>query len=563
MTPTRITVLSLLPLAAVAWLMIGRRWPAVRVMPVAYALAACLSVFVWRVPVHHVAAATLNGIIVTGVLLYIIFGAILLLNTLQESGALPVIRNSFGRISEDRRIQVILIAWLFGSFIEGSAGFGTPGVVVAPLLVALGFPAMAAVVAGLLIQTTAVTFGAAGTPILVGVHNGLFHDAGIREFALRAGYLDWHDFLSLIGARAALIHGVCGTFVPLILCGVMTRFFGANKSFAEGLAAWRFALFAGVSMTVPYVLAARMLGPEFPSLFGAIAGLAIVVPAARMKWFSPRQPWRFPPRADWSPDWNGLFERRADPAPEPTDISLVKAWAPYALVGVLLLLSRISSLPLQALLQKWTLNFPNLLGTELSASVPVLYLPGTIFIVVCGMTFWLHRMDPEPYQRAWIHSLKSTSKSAVTLLFTVSMVQVFINSGGGAAGYPRMPMALAETVSGSLGAAWPIFAPVIGGFGAFVAGSNTISNMMFALLQFHVGESIGVDPVWIVALQTVGAAAGNAISIHNIVAAAAVVGLLGREGAVLRKTLLPFLFYAALAGVLGFAVIRLSANMTP
>ncbi len=138
------------------------------------------------------------------------------------------------------------------------------------------------------------------------------------------------------------------------------------------------------------------------------------------------------------------------------------------------------------------------------------------------------------------------------------MVQVFINSNGGAAGYVKMPIALAEGVAALAGSAWPIFAPFIGGIGAFVAGSNTISNMMFSLFQFDVGQRIGVDPTWVVALQAVGGAAGNMICVHNVVAASAVVGLLGKEGLVIRRTLLPFVYYALLTGALGYSIVWFS-----
>ena len=117
-----------------------------------------------------------------------------------------------------------------------------------------------------------------------------------------------------------------------------------------------------------------------------------------------------------------------------------------------------------------------------------------------------------------------------------------------------MPVALAEGAASLVGQGWPLIAPLIGGLGAFVAGSNTISNMMFSLFQFDVAGRIGADPVWIVALQAVGGAAGNMICVHNVVAACAVVGLLGREGLVLRKTVVPFLYYVAVAGMLGLAL---------
>ena len=134
-----------------------------------------------EVPVAQVAAASVNGVILTFRLLYIIFGAILLLNTLQDGGALKANRQWFTNISPDRRVQVIIIAWLFGSFIEGSAGFGTPAAVAVPLLVGMGFPGMAAVTAGMIIQSTPVSFGALGTPILVGVNTGLSADPAIQQ----------------------------------------------------------------------------------------------------------------------------------------------------------------------------------------------------------------------------------------------------------------------------------------------------------------------------------------------------------------------------------------------
>ncbi|MGY8671593.1 MAG: L-lactate permease, partial [Verrucomicrobiia bacterium] len=125
----------------------------------------------------------------------------------------------------------------------------------------------------------------------------------------------------------------------------------------------------------------------------------------------------------------------------------------------------------------------------------------------------------------------------------------------GAAGFEKMPIALAEGVASVAGSAWPIIAPLIGGFGAFVAGSNTVSNMMFSLFQFGVGERINVDPTWVVALQAVGGAAGNIICVHNVVAASAVVGLVGKEGMIIRKTLPAFIYYALVPGCIGYAIL--------
>ena len=550
-----LALLSMLPIAVVAVFMVIFRWPASRVMPLSYVAALALALGVWGVPAVQVAAATVNGMVVAATLLYIIFGAILLLNTLQESGALRTIRQGFTDITRDRRIQVIIVAWLFGSFIEGASGFGTPAAVAVPLLVGLGFPGLAAVTAGMIIQSTPVSFGAAGTPILIGVNTGLSTDPQVLQFAAQAGY-EWTAFLGYIGLKVAVLHAIAGTLVPLILVSVMTRFFGPARSIADGLKVWKFALFAACAMTVPYLAAAYLLGPEFPALLGGLVGLAIVVSSAKRGFLMPKPEdvWEFAPREQWPRLWTGSIEVR-DVGHRSGTMGALKAWTPYVLVALLLVVTRLRWLPFGGWLQSWTISWPNIFGTAISASVQPLFLPGTVFVAVSLITFLLHRPDPEAYRRSWATSLKISAAAAVALVFTVPMVQLFINSGGGSAGYDSMPIALADGVAALADSAWPIFAPFIGGIGAAVAGSNTVSNMMFSLFQFEMGQRIAVDPTWIVALQAVGGAAGNMICVHNVVAASAVVGLLGQEGSVIRLTLLPSFYYALLPGSIGYVIV--------
>ena len=552
-------LLSFLPILAVGVLLVGFRLPASRAMPVSYLVAAGLALFVWQVPGVQVAAASIKGLSLTLRLLFIIFGAILLLNTLKHSGALAVIRNGFTNISADRRVQVIIIAWLFGAFIEGAAGFGTPAAVTVPLMVGLGFPAMAAVVAGMIIQSTPVSFGAVGTPILVGVNKGLAGDESVQTAVREMGFGQWDGFLAFVGFKVALLHAIVGTLIPLLLVVFMTRFFGKNKSAREGLAVWPFALFASFALTVPYVLVARFLGPEFPSLLGALIGLAIVVPVARRGWLVPKgEPWEFPPRAEWEAGWTGGVEidLKSGQAGEPPKVGVFAAWLPYLLLAGLLVLTRLEALPLKAWLRSIQFKW-DVFGTGIFVDETPLYVPGTVFIVVSLIAVALHRMNGPGVGAAWGESLKTTAKASVALVFTVPMVQVFLNTDGGLAGYEKMPIALANGVAALAGGAYPLLAPALGGFGAFVAGSNTISNMMFSLFQFEVAVKIGIDATWMVALQAVGGAAGNVICVHNVVAASAVVGLTGREGDVIRKTLLVFVYYALAAGVIGFVFLKL------
>ena len=556
--------LATIPIAVVALFLVGLRWPASRAMPLSYLTAALLAWLVWKVSAIQIMAASIKGLIIAATLLYIIFGAILLLNTLQRSGALGVIRQGFTDISPDRRVQAIIVAWLFGSFIEGSAGFGTPAAVAVPLLVGLGFPPMAAVVAGMIIQSTPVSFGALGTPILVGVNNGLSGDPAVMEFARTAGYVAadgsvaWSSFLAMIGVKVAVLHAITGTLIPLIMVALMTRFFGPNRSLVDGFRIWKFALFAALAMTLPYLLVAIWLGPEFPSIVGGVIGLVVVVAAARRGLFVPKGDaiWDFAPSGQWDSEWLGTSEAHVESGSSKS-MSLARAWSPYVLVAALLIATRVPELGVKRLLlsEHATIQISELLGTEIGTKVQLLYLPGTIFVVVSLLTFALHRMNARAYRQAWSASLKTTIRASVALVFTVPMVQVFIHSDGGAAGFAKMPIVLAEGVASLAGPAWPLIAPLVGGFGAAVAGSNTVSNMMLSLFQFGVGQRIGVDPTWIVALQAVGGAAGNIICVHNVVAASAVVGLIGKEGLVIRKTLPAFVYYAAVPGFLGYAIV--------
>ncbi len=553
-----LALLACLPIAIVGVFLVGLRWPASRAMPLSYLAAVLLSLLVWKTPALRVLAASVNGLAIAFSLLYIVFGAVLLLNTLQQSGALAVIRQGFTHVSADRRIQVVIIAWLFGSFIEGAAGFGTPAAVAVPLLVGLGFPPLSAVLSGMIIQSTPVTFGALGTPLQVGVRRGLEGDARVAEFAGLNGL----DGLVLdIGWRAAALHSICGLLIPLLVVCFMTRFFGPRRSWREGLEVWPFALFAALAMIVPYLLVALFLGNEFPSLLGGLAGLAIVVPAARAGFLTPRgEPWDFAPREQWPASWSGSISRdelRPETLQGAGGMSLWLAWSPYAIAAALLVATRLPALPLNGWLTSapLTWQWDDVLRGGIQIKIQPLYLPGTVFIAASLLAAALHRMEFGRVVQAWKNSTRTIIRASVALVFTVPMVQVFINSDQGAAGLDKMPLVLAEGVASLAGRAWPLIAPLIGGLGAFVAGSNTISNMMFSLFQFSVGQRIDFDPAWIVALQAVGGAAGNTICVHNVVAASAVVGLVGREGEVIRKTLVVFLYYAFLAGGLGMLIV--------
>lgn len=550
-----LSFIALLPILTVFLFLVVLKWPASRAMPVALVVTAAIALFVWGTKMNVVAAASVNGIKTAIEIMFIVFGAVLLLNTVKESGAIETIRQGFIHISPDRRIQAIIIAWLFGSFIEGAAGFGTPAAIAAPLLVAIGFPAMAAVLVALIIQSTPVSFGAIGTPILVGVNTGLANQEAVMK---AIGDMEFTDYLLQIAANVGIIHALVGTFIPLIMVGMMTRFFGKNRSFREGLRVWKFALFAGLAFTVPYAIIANVLGPEFPSLVGSLIGLMIVVPAAKAGLFMPKDTFDFEKRSEWEQDWIGrLNNEQVNLQQGNKRISLLNAWFPYVLVAILLVITRTVT-EVKAFLtgESVTILIDNLFNSGIAIKSTPLYLPGTIFLVVSLITYVLHRMDAKSYKKAFSDSFKTALSAGSALIFAVPMINIFINSK--TEELASMPLVLAEGVSYIAGSAWPIVAPLIGALGAFIAGSNTFSNMMFSLFQFGTAESIGLSAsgaAVVVALQAVGGAAGNMICVHNVVAASATVGLVGQEGSLIRKALIPMTYYILAAGMLGMGLI--------
>jgi lactate permease len=552
MSTSILALFAATPIIVAAILLVGLNWPARRAMPVVYVTAAAIALFIWDMSANRVIASTLQGIIVTVAVLWIIFGAIMLLNTLQYSGAITTIRAGFTNISPDRRVQVIILAWLFGCFIEGASGFGTPAAIAAPLLVAIGFPAMGAVMIGMMIQSTPVSFGAVGTPILIGVTNGLDYSAISAE--LVANGSSWNVFIRLITSEVAVGHAIAGTLIPLLMVVMLTRFFGKNKSWTEGLSMMPFAILGGLAFTVPYALTGIFLGPEFPSIVGALVGMAIVVPAAKARFLIPKDTWDFAPQDEWPEYWFGSLTPKP-PSADEKKISIGMAWTPYLLVAAILVASRVSP-EFKGLLQSVSFGVKDILGeTGISGSVQPLYLPGGILLFVCLLTMFLHKMKPAQLIAAAGDAGKTLVGAGFVLVFTIPMVRILINSGVNAGDLASMPVAMASFVADTFGSIYPVFAPMVGALGAFIAGSNTVSNMMLSQFQFEVANALSISGALLVAMQAIGAAAGNMIAIHNVVAASATVGLLGQEGKTLRMTIIPTVYYVALVGALGMFAI--------
>lgn len=548
-------LLASIPILLVIILMVGFNQPAKRVMPLAWVVAVALAAIFWQEPFNWLLGSTISGALSAVNILIIVFGAILLMNTLKNSGAIKTINKTFHGISSDRRVQAIIIGFIFVSFIEGAAGFGTPAALAAPLLVSLGFPPLAAVVLALIGDSTAVSFGAVGTPIIGGAARVL-DSPGLRESLAEYGWT-FETFIQQIGVWAALPHAIMGTLIPLVLIMVMTKLFGKEKSFKGAFQAAPFAIFAGLSFTIPYLLIAVFVGPELPSLLGALIALALTVTAAKKNFLVPKEPWDFPEKSEWSSDWVGEVEPLTE-EPEEKPLSGFLAWLPYVLVAIILVITRIPELGIKQLVTApgVTISWPNIAGTTLGYSLQLLYLPGTIpFILVALLTIPMHKMTKPAVKKTWSKSISQMIPATIALVFAVAMVNVMRFSGNNPLDAPGMLVALSQAAAAAFSSVWAMVAPFVGVLGAFMTGSNTVSNILFSTFQSEVAASAGISRSVIVGLQVVGGAAGNMICVHNVVAASTVVGVLGSEGRIIRINLIPAIVYSLVVGVIGMLAV--------
>ena len=227
---------------------------------------------------------------------------------------------------------------------------------------------------------------------------------------------------------------------------------------------------------------------------------------------------------------------------------------PYLGLGLLLVLTRLPSLPLRGWLQSFSIEFHDLFSTGIHTSISPLYVPGTVFLLLTFMVFWLHALDRKQCLQVFRDSFASIGASTIALASALPMVRIFIHSGENDRGLGSMPLELANHAAQLLQGYWTLVTPLVGALGSFISGSATFSNLMFANMQLTVAVSEGLNPSLILALQTLGASAGNMISVLNVVAATAVVGLSGKEGQVIRYTLIPMLTFCVLLGLLGWIV---------
>lgn len=515
-------LLAFLPILLSVILMTAFSKPANKVLPVAFLLSSVLAFFVWKMNIISILSATIYGVLSSVEVLLVIFGAILIMNTQKYSGGMDTINRGFTKVSEDCRIQAIIISFMFGSFIEGAAGFGTPAALCAPLLVSLGFPPLASVVVSLICDSSAVSFGAVGTPVLVAV----------SQVADKTGT----DFAQSVSVSVAMAHGLMAVFVPFLAILVMTKVFGREKSSRPAFSVLPFALVSGLSFAVPYVLIAVVFGYEFPSLLAGLIGLLITIFMAKKKFLVPKEVFSFEdvkPRDE-----------------EGNRISLFLAWLPYVLIALILVITRLPALRIKDVINTnasglFLINIPNILGVEkMDFSLKWANIPGVLpFIPVAILTHFLHKMPKEKVKTAWSETIKQTSGAAVAIVSGICLVQIMKFSDINTSGLSNMMVIMADTVAKAGKTLFVAISPIIGILGSFISGSNAVSNLLFTNLQFETAQNLGLSQVLIVASQIVGGAIGNIVCINNIVAACATVGISGKEGRIIRINIFPTLVY--------------------
>jgi lactate permease len=365
-----------------------------------------------------------------------------------------------------------------------------------------------------------------------------------------------------------------GIAIPFIGVAMMTRFFGEERSLEPAIEVIPLTLFAWAAFVVPYLLTAYFLGPTFPGLLGAMVGLLVVGSTLRAGYFLPDEEWDFGPQEQWPDHWIGKIEPgtgmgnaggqriAADGGTagfeemHNQDMSLGMAWTPYVLVAALLIVTRVVD-PVQGFLSSTgVLTWTNILGTPFSEGVEMLYLPGSLFVLVALVTYGLHDMDAAGIKDSWGEAVRNIIPAVIALWFAVATVMIMQKTGA-----PvvidnvetvnlGMLQLLSDATADLTGQLFPFFSGFIGAFGAFIAGSNTVSDILFGLFQFEAAQQIGAPTQIVVAAQAVGGAIGNLIAIHNVVAALTVVGLIGEEGRVIRLELIPVLYYGVATGIL-------------
>lgn len=510
-----------LPILAILLLMLGFRWSAAKAGVVGLGLAIALSTLAFGFGTRLLPELGVTGAVTGGLMeavfgaatiLWIIFPALCIHELQQASGAIDRIRSAISRLSPDPRITALLIAWFFALFMEGAAGFGTAAALAAPFLVSMGFGKVEAVAIVLIGHAIGVSFGAVGTPIIP--------LAAVTPFSALE-----------LSSSTATYHSLLGWMMALVVMFLINRALPQKQ--AMPTSAWLWTGAAAALFLVPFYLIARFVGPELPTLGASLAGGAVFVACLLL--------WRRRAASE------SRAARRPGHQQTQSAGELITAGAPYLVLIGMILLTRLVP-PVQETLSGIVLHWQ---FHVFEGRVAYLYHPGTMLLVsfIVG-ALWQRRVFSNTEQvqvlRAMSRALRRLIPVAIALAAMLGLSRIMVHAG--------MIETLAASAAGSAGSLWPLFAPFVGVLGTFVTGSATASNILFTEFQQASAEQSGYSPLALLGAQGVGAAAGNLIAPHNIIAASGVVGLSGKEGEVLRRTLGVAFAYTLACGLLALFV---------
>jgi lactate permease len=378
----------------------------------------------------------------------------------------------------------------------------------------------------------AVSYGAVGVPMTIGIGGGVS-----AEQAMSIG----PQFLQQTYVATSLLHALIGMSIPFVIVIALTRLYKKPLSYAFEMR--KTACIAGLLFVVPSLLAAYLRGPEFPSMIGGLVGGLLFIfllkknmlPCAKHHW---------------------QFEQEGEESEKKIERSLsdyVKALIPYVIIFVLLIISRINLWNVGDILKRVQFSSTNIFGTTLEYTLYPFYSPGFFFLVAASISFGIYRLSRNHVSEIASEVFVKIIKTFVALISVLGIVQIIINTGYNDRGLSSFADQIVAILT-KTGFLWPVVSPFIGLFGAFIAGSSTISNLLFSSIQVETALILGFSPILGLALQAVGSAAGNMIAVHNVIAAASVVHLGHAEGKVFKHTLVPALGYALLAGCIIFII---------
>jgi lactate permease len=510
-----VSALAVLPLVTILALMLGLRWSAARAGVAGLLVTIVVAAVVFDFPAGLTVGAVPAGLgvaaesgFVAGTILWIIGPALGIHHLQVRTGATETLRQGLGRLTPDPRMLALLIAWFFALFMEGAAGFGTSVALAAPFLVGVGFRPLTAIVAAMLGHAVGVSFGAVGTPIVPQV-------AATGLSALE------------LSRATGLYHGLLG-WIPLVAAMVVVV--RATPDVRDRTAAtWLWTAGAAVAFLLPATTLAWFVGPELPTLGGALFGAVLFVAALVLVGRRDR-----------------IAALDAPLATEPGAPAgaLLRAASPYLALVTLVLVTRLIT-PLQEVLRSVELSWQ--LPGGFAGSVAPLYHPGTLLLAGFLIAAAVQRVPRGEVRVAVGAATRSLAAVAVALVAMLGLSRLMVHAA--------MIDELAVAAAALAGSSWPLFAPLVGALGTFVTGSATASNILFTDFQVATAETLELPVAPLVGVQGFGAAMGNAICPHNIVAASATVGLTGQEGEVLRRTLGVTVVYALLGGAVALVLV--------